>query len=342
MKVYEIQSNAGIDALALVDRSKPKPAAGEVLVQVKATSLNYRDLLVIEGAYGAGQKYPLIPMSDGAGEVVAVGKGVTRVKIGDRVAATFFQDWIYGSLTREQMKSDLGGGIDGMLAEYVVLHQDGLVILPDHLSYAEGATLPCAAVTAWHGLVTKGNISPGDSILLLGTGGVSIFALQFAKIHGARAIATSSSDEKLARIKQLGADETINYKTTPDWEKQVYQLTNGTGVDHVVEVGGAGTLPKSLQAVRIGGRVSLIGVLSGRGSEIDPMPILFKSLTVQGIYVGSREMFEAMNQTIQQHQIKPIIDRVFPFNEAREAYRYLKSAAHFGKVVISLDSSVTT
>jgi NADPH:quinone reductase-like Zn-dependent oxidoreductase len=338
MKVYEIQSNAGIDALALVDRSEPKPAAGEVLVQVKATSLNYRDLLVIEGAYGAGQKYPLIPISDGAGEVVAVGKGVTRVKIGDRVAATFFQDWIYGSLTREQMKSDLGGGIDGMLAEYVVLHQDGLVILPDHLSYAEGATLPCAAVTAWHGLVTKGNISPGDSVLLLGTGGVSIFALQFAKIHGARAIATSSSDEKLARIKQLGADETINYKTTPDWEKQVYQLTNRTGVDHVVEVGGAGTLPKSLQAVRIGGRVSLIGVLSGRGSEIDPMPILFKSLTVQGIYVGSREMFEAMNQTIQQHQIKPIIDRVFPFNEAREAYRYLKSAAHFGKVVISLDS----
>ncbi len=235
------------------------------------------------------------------------------------------------------MKSDLGGGIDGMLAEYVVLHQDGLVILPDHLSYAEGATLPCAAVTAWHGLVTKGNISPGDSVLLLGTGGVSIFALQFAKIHGARAIATSSSDEKLARIKQLGADETINYKTTPDWEKQVYQLTNRTGVDHVVEVGGAGTLPKSLQAVRIGGRISLIGVLSGRGSEIDPMPILFKSLTVQGIYVGSREMFEAMNQTIQQHQIKPIIDRIFPFNEAREAYRYLKSAAHFGKVVISLD-----
>ncbi|PHJ61543.1 NADPH:quinone oxidoreductase [Nostoc linckia z18] len=337
MKVYEIQSNAGIDALALVDRPEPKPAAGEVLVQVKATSLNYRDLLVIEGAYGAGQKYPLIPMSDGAGEVVAVGKGVTRVKIGDRVAATFFQDWIYGSLTREQMKSDLGGGIDGMLAEYVILHQDGLVILPDHLSYAEGATLPCAAVTAWHGLVTKGNISPGDSVLLLGTGGVSIFALQFAKIHGARAIATSSSDEKLARIKQLGADETINYKTTPDWEKQVYQLTNRTGVDHVVEVGGAGTLPKSLQAVRIGGRVSLIGVLSGRGSEIDPMPILFKSLTVQGIYVGSREMFEAMNQTIQQHQIKPIIDRVFPFNEAREAYRYLKSAAHFGKVVINLD-----
>ncbi|MFN6559809.1 MAG: zinc-dependent alcohol dehydrogenase family protein [Nostoc sp. ChiSLP01] len=338
MKVYEIQSNAGIDALALVDRPEPKPTAGQVVIQVKATSLNYRDLLVAEGAYGAGQKYPLIPMSDGAGEVVAVGEGVTRVKVGDRVAATFFQDWIYGSLTREKMKSDLGGGINGMLAEYVVLHQDGLVILPDNLSYAEGATLPCAAVTAWHALVTKGNIRAGESVLLLGTGGVSIFALQFAKIHGARAIATSSSDEKLARAKQLGADETINYKTTPDWEKQVYQLTNRTGVDRVIEVGGAGTLPKSLQAVRIGGSVSLIGVLSGRGSEIDPMPILFKSLTVQGIYVGSREMFEAMNQTIQQHQIKPIIDRVFSFTEVREAYHYLKSAAHFGKVVINVNS----
>ncbi|MEH1803475.1 MAG: NAD(P)-dependent alcohol dehydrogenase [Nostoc sp.] len=334
MKAYEIQSNAGIDALALVDRPEPKPAAGQVLIQIKAISLNYRDLLVIEGAYGGGQQYPLIPASDGAGEVVAVGEGVTRVKIGDRVAGIFFQDWIYGSLTKEKMKSDLGGGIDGMLAEYVVLHQDGLVILPDHLSYIEGATLPCAAVTAWHGLVTKGNIGAGDSVLLLGTGGVSIFALQFAKIHGARAIITSSSDEKLARAKQLGADETINYKTTSDWEKQVYQLTNRTGVDQVVEVGGAGTLPKSLQAVRIGGRISLIGVLSGRGNEIDPMPILFKSLTVQGIYVGSREMFEAMNQAMQQHQIKPIIDRVFPFTEAREAYHYLKSAAHFGKVVI--------
>jgi NADPH:quinone reductase-like Zn-dependent oxidoreductase len=236
MKAYEIQSNAGIDALTLVDRPEPKPTAGQVLIQVKATSLNYRDLLVIEGAYGSGQKYPLIPLSDGAGEVVAVGDGVTRVKIGDRVAGIFFQDWIYGSLTKEKMKSDLGGGIDGMLAEYVVLHQDGLVILPDHLSYAEGATLPCAAVTAWHGLVTKGNIGSGDSVLLLGTGGVSIFALQFAKICGARAIVTSSSDEKLARVQQLGADETINYKTTPDWEKQVYQLTNRTGVDHVIRV----------------------------------------------------------------------------------------------------------
>ncbi|MFN6571727.1 NAD(P)-dependent alcohol dehydrogenase [Dendronalium sp. ChiSLP03b] len=337
MKAYEIQSNTGIDALKLVDRPEPKPAAGQVLIKVRATSLNYRDLLVAEGAYGSGVKYPLIPLSDGAGEVVAVGEGVTRVKIGDRVAGIFFQNWIYGSLSKEKMKSDLGGGIDGVLAEYVVLHQEGLVILPDHLSYSEGATLPCAAVTAWQALVTKGNVSPNDSVLLLGTGGVSIFALQFAKIHGARAIVTSSSDEKLARAKQLGADETINYKTTPDWEKQVYALTNRTGVDRVVEVGGAGTFPKSLQAVRIGGQISYIGVLSGRGNEIDPTPILFKSLTVQGIYVGSREMFEAMNQAIAQHQLQPIIDRVFSFTEAREAYLYLKSAAHFGKVVIEIE-----
>ncbi len=337
MKAYEIQSNAGIDALALVDRPEPQPAAGQVLIKVKATSLNYRDLLVAEGAYGAGQKYPLIPMSDGAGEVVAVGGGVTRVKVGDRVAGIFFQDWIYGSLTKETMKSDLGGGIDGMLAEYVVLNQDGLVKLPAHLSYAEGATLPCAAVTAWHALITKGNLSAGDSVLLLGTGGVSMFALQFAKINGAMVIITSSSDEKLARARELGADQTINYKTTPDWEKQVYQLTNRIGVDHVVEVGGAGTLPKSLQAARIGGRISLIGVLSGRGNEIDPMPILFKSLAVQGIYVGSREMFEAMNQAIAQHQLQPIIDRIFAFMEAKEAYSYLKSAAHFGKIVIQME-----
>jgi NADPH:quinone reductase-like Zn-dependent oxidoreductase len=336
MKAYEIQSNAGIDALKLCDRPQPEPGNGQVLVKVKATSLNYRDLLVAEGHYGSGVRYPLIPMCDGAGEVVAVGEGVTRVKVGDRVAGIFFQTWIDGILTREKMKSDLGGGIDGMLAEYVVLHQDGLVILPDHLSYTEGATLPCAAVTAWHALVTKGKVSSGDTVLLLGTGGVSIFALQFAKMHGAKVIITSSSDEKLAQAKKLGADETINYKTTPDWEKQVYQLTNRTGVDHVVEVGGAGTLPKSLQAVRIGGRVSLIGVLSGRGSEIDPMPILFKSITLQGIYVGSREMFETMNQAISQHRIYPIIDLVFPFTATPEAYRYLKNASHFGKVVIEI------
>ncbi|MDZ7962226.1 MAG: NAD(P)-dependent alcohol dehydrogenase [Aulosira sp. DedQUE10] len=337
MKAYILQGHGGIDALTLSDRTQLKPGAGQVLIKVKATALNYRDLLVAEGAYGSGVKYPLIPMSDGAGEVVALGEGVTRVKLGDRVAGIFFQDWISGALTKEKMKSDLGGGINGMLAEYVVLHQDGLVILPNHISYIQGATLPCAAVTAWHALVSKGNIIEGNTVLLLGTGGVSIFALQFAKIFGARVILSSSSDRKLAQAQVLGADETINYKATPDWEKQVYALTDRTGVDHVIEVGGAGTLPKSLQAVRIGGRVSLIGVLSGRGNEIDPMPILFKSITLQGIYVGSRKMFEAMNQVIQDSKLQPVIDRVFPFTQAQSAYRYLKSGSHFGKVVIEID-----
>ncbi|WP_413201238.1 zinc-dependent alcohol dehydrogenase family protein [Nostoc piscinale] len=335
MKAYEIQSDAGIDALKLVERPQPEPTAGQVLIKVRATSLNYRDLLVAEGNYGSKLTYPLIPMSDGAGEVVAVGEGVTRVKKGDRVAGIFFQTWIDDSPTRQKMKSDLGGSIDGMLAEYVVLDQNGLVILPDHLSYTQAATLPCAAVTAWHALVTKGHIRANHTILLLGTGGVSIFALQFAKLHNAKVIITSSSDEKLARAKQLGADEIINYKTTPNWQQQVYELTNRLGVDHVIEVGGAGTLPQSLQAARIGGRVSLIGVLT-RGGDIDPMPILAKSLTLQGIYVGSREMFEMMNQAISHHQIFPIIDSVFPFTAAPEAYRYLETAAHFGKVVIEI------
>ncbi|MBE9169446.1 NAD(P)-dependent alcohol dehydrogenase [Pleurocapsales cyanobacterium LEGE 06147] len=275
-------------------------------------------------------------MSDGAGEVVAVGEGVTRVKVGDRVAGTFFQNWISGKIDRSVMSSDLGGSIDGVLAEYVVLNQDGVVLIPEHLSYAEGATLPCAAVTAWHALVTKGNLQAGETVLVLGTGGVSVFATQFAKLHGAKVIATSSSDRKLEQMRELGADMTINYKTTPDWEKQVYELSDRVGVDHVVEVGGAGTLAKSLQAVRYGGRVHLIGVLSGFGGEISPMPILFKSVTVNGIYVGSKEMFEAMNQAIAKAQLKPVIDRIFPLAEATQAYEYLKSGSHLGKVVIQV------
>lgn len=334
MKAYEI--HAGADALKLVERPDPQPGYGQVLVRVRATSLNYRDLIVAQGNY-AGQNSAIIPMSDGAGDVVAIASGVTRVKVGDRVAGIFFQNWIAGAITKQIMKSDLGGGIDGMLAEFVVLNQDGLVHLPAHLSYEEGATLPCAAVTAWHGLVTKGSVTAGETMLVLGTGGVSMFALQFAKLHGARVIATSSSDEKLERARTLGADETINYKTTPDWEKQVYQLTDQVGVDHVVEVGGAGTLSKSIQTVRYGGRISLIGVLSGFAGEINPQPILGKSITLQGIYVGSREMFEAMNRAIAQAQLQPVIDRVFPFTEAKAAYQYLQSGSHFGKVVIQVE-----
>ena len=334
MKVYEIQGK-GIDGLTLTDRRDPQPRYGQVLIKVRATALNYRDLIVAGGNY-PGQKSSLIPMSDGAGEVVAVGEGVTRIKVGDRVAGIFFQDWLSGTITKEIMKSDLGGGIDGMLAEYVTLDQNGVVLLPDHLSYEEGATLPCAAVTAWHALVTKGNIRAGETVLLLGTGGVSTFALKFAKIHGAKVIITSSSDEKLKRAREMGADETINYKTIPNWEEQVYRLTDSLGVDIVIEVGGAGTLAKSIKSVRYGGKIGLIGVLSGVAGEINPQPILGKSIALQGIYVGSREMFEAMNRAIAHHQLKPAIDRVFEFTEAKEAYQYMKSGSHFGKVVIQL------
>jgi NADPH:quinone reductase-like Zn-dependent oxidoreductase len=337
MKAYQIQTPDGIDGLKLIDLPEPKPGVGQILIRVRATSLNYRDTAVVSGRY-PGQTLPVIPLSDGAGDVVAIGENVTRVKVGDRVAGIFFQDWISGKLTREKIKSALGGAIDGMLAEYVVLDGEGVVVLPEHLSYEEGASLPCAAVTAWQALVTRGGLAAGETVLLLGTGGVSIFALQFAKILGAKIIITSSSDAKLERAKAMGAHETINYKTYPDWQEKVWKLTQKEGVDQIIEVGGAGTLEKSLRSVRVGGRVSLIGVLGGAG-EVNHTQILMKSIDVQGIYVGSREMFEAMNQAIALHQIQPVIDRVFPFSEAPEAYRYLQSGSHFGKVIVSIPKS---
>jgi NADPH:quinone reductase-like Zn-dependent oxidoreductase len=334
MQAYQVQTATGVDGLKLVDLPELKPGVGQILVRVRATSLNFRDTAVVSGLY-PGQTLPVIPLSDGAGEVVEIGEGVTRVKVGDRIAGIFFQDWIAGKLTREKIKSALGGAIDGMLAEYVVLNQEVVVLLPDYLSYEEGASLPCAAVTAWQALVTRGSLAVGETVLLLGTGGVSIFALQFAKILGARIIITSSSDEKLERAMAMGAHETINYKTYPNWQEQVWKLTDQEGVDQVIEVGGAGTLERSLQAAHVGGRISLIGVLGGAG-DVNHVNILQKSIDVQGIYVGSREMFEAMNRAIALHQIKPVIDRVFPLNEAPEAYRHLQSGNHFGKIVIQL------
>lgn len=335
MKLYQLQNNNGLDALTAVERPDPQPGYGQVVVRVRATSLNYRDLIIASGLNPAIQ-YPIVPLSDGAGDVVAVGEGVTQVQVGDRVAGIFFQTWQAGDINKAIMKSALGGEIDGMLAEYVVLNQQGVVRLPGHLSYEAGATLPCAAVTAWHGLVTKGQLKAGDTVLMLGTGGVSIFALQFARLHGARTIITSSQDAKLQQARALGADEIINYKNTPDWEQEVYRLTDGAGVDHVVEVGGAGTLEKSVRAVRYGGRISLIGVLTGVAGAINPQPILGKSITLQGIYVGNHEMFMAMNRAIAQAQLQPVIDRVFALTEVRAAYEYLQSGSHFGKVVVRL------
>jgi NADPH:quinone reductase-like Zn-dependent oxidoreductase len=333
MKVFEIKQASGIDALTLTERPEPKLGYGQALVKIKAVSLNYRDLLVVKGAYSRNLPLPLVPCSDGAGEVVEVGEGVTRVKRGDRVAGIYMQTWISGELDESKARSALGGAIDGVLAEHVLFHEEGLVHIPEHLSYEEAATLPCAAVTAWHALITEGSLKPGDTVLVLGTGGVSIFALQFSKNAGARVIATSSSDQKLERVKELGASDGINYKSVPDWDKKVWELTNKVGVDHVVEVGGAGTLAKSLRAVRMGGQISLIGVLSGVG-EANPLPAVMKNIRIQGIYVGSREMFEAMNRAISLHQLHPVVDRVFPFEETHEAYRYMESGAHFGKVVI--------
>jgi NADPH:quinone reductase-like Zn-dependent oxidoreductase len=332
MKAYELQ-NFSFDSLVLTERPEPRPGPRQVQLAMRAWSLNYRDLLIVRGLYNPKLRLPLVPLSDGVGEVVAVGAGVTRVKVGDRVASTFMPKWTAGALTETAARSDLGGSLDGVLAETVVLDEDGVVRVPDHLTDEEAATLPCAAVTAWHALIAADGVRAGEVILTQGTGGVSLFALQFGKLAGARVLITSSSDQKLARARALGADEGINYKTTPEWDKRVRELTGDVGVDHLVELGGAGTLARSLRAVRLGGRISLIGVLAGTG-EVNPLPVLMKNIRVQGIFVGSREMFEAMNRAIALHRVRPVVDRVFPFDQAREALRYLESAAHFGKVCL--------
>ena len=333
MKAFEIQNTFGLDSLTLTEQSDPSPGSGQVLIKLRTASLNYRDLVTVKGLYNPKQPLPLIPLSDGVGEVMAVGENVTRVKTGDRVAGTFFQKWLCGTITQEKAQSALGGAVSGLLAEYVVLHEDGVIHLPEHLTDEEAATLPCAAVTAWNALIISGNVKAGDTVLIQGTGGVSLFALQFAQLVGARVIATSSSDEKLERVRQMGATETINYKQTPDWGKRVRELT-GIGVDHVVEVGGAGTLTESLRAIRYGGQISLIGILTGGSGIVSTASILQKNVRVQGIYVGSREMFELMNRAIAQHKLRPVVDRVFGFDEVREALRYMESGAHFGKICI--------
>jgi len=333
MKLYEFRETKGIDSLMPVEREVPKAGPGQLLIRVHAVSLNYRDLLIAQGRYMRGLKLPLIPTSDGAGEIIEAGAGVTRVKRGDRVAGIFMQNWLSGEVSALSSRGALGGSIDGMLAEYVVLSQDGVVHIPSHLSYEEAAALPCAAVTAWNALTTW-TLKPGVSVLVQGTGGVSIFALQLARLAGARVIVTSSSDEKLQKAKGMGASVLINYRSTPDWDQKAFEMTNGTGVDHVIEVGGAGTLARSMNAVRVGGRISLIGLLTGAEGAVNPMPILGKQIQLQGIFVGSRDMFESMNRAITLHQLRPVIDRVFAFDEARDALRHMESGRHFGKIVI--------
>jgi NADPH:quinone reductase-like Zn-dependent oxidoreductase len=333
VRLFEIRQPAGTESLVLTEKPNPVPGPFEVVVRIRAASLNYRDLVAAKGGYGRSLRLPLVPLSDGAGEVIATGSGVTRVKHGDRVAGIFMQKWLSGELTESVGRSALGGAIDGVLAEQVVFHEDGLVHVPAHLTWEEGACLPCAGVTAWHALAEAGRIRPGETVLTLGTGGVSIFALQFARAAGARVIATTSSEVKAQRLRELGAALVINYKTVPEWSRAVREFTAGAGADHVVEVGGAGTLEQSLRAVRWGGLVSFIGVLAAVGN-FNPNWIFMKGVRLQGIYVGSRAMFEAMNRAVTASELRPVIDKVFSFEEAPAAYRHIESGAHFGKVCL--------
>jgi NADPH:quinone reductase-like Zn-dependent oxidoreductase len=335
MRAYQLpKGGAGIDALVQVERPDPKPAYRQVVVKVKACSLNFRDLGIVRGTYRMPVRENLIPLSDGAGEVIEIGPGATRVKVGDRVAGCFFQRWAGGEAPADVHASALGGGIDGMLAEYAVLEEDGVVKIPAHLSLEEGATLPCAGVTVWNAMMEHAKLIAGQTVLLQGTGGVSIFGLQLARMMGIQVIITSSSDDKLARAKALGASHGINYKTTPDWEKAALGFTGGRGVDHIVEVGGAATLARSFGAIRVGGKITMIGGLSGPATELNPGLIFARRANVQGISVGSMQMFEALGRAMAASGIKPVIDKMFPFDEARAAYQHMASGAHFGKIVI--------
>ena len=334
MKVLALQSGFGLENLSLVERPIPEIDAHQVLVRIRAASLNYRDLLIVKGQYNPKLVFPRVLGSDAAGEVVGVGVGVTRFQTGDRVIGCFMPDWIDGPISEKVAKSSLGSDRDGVIAEYVAFDEQALVPIPGDFSFAEAATLPCAAVTAWNALI-GGKCGPGKTVLLQGTGGVSLFALQFAKALGAKVFMTSSSDEKLKRALGMGADGGTNYKVTPDWDKWARQQTGGTGVDIVVEVGGAGTLERSIRAVRFGGHIALIGVLAGIVS-FNPISILMKAVRVQGIFVGSRAMFEDMNRLIVGESIHPVVDRVFALEEASQAFQYLESGSHFGKIVIQL------
>jgi NADPH:quinone reductase-like Zn-dependent oxidoreductase len=331
MKALVIRNSFGLDNLVFEERPDPSPGKGQVLIRVQAASLNYRDLLIARGHYNPKLKFPRVLGSDAAGEVVATGEGVTRLGPGDRVCGCFMQDWPSGPFT-DCAKGALGSDRDGVFAELVLFDERDVVPMPNTLNFEEAATLPCAALTAWNAL-TGDDCGNGKTVLLQGTGGVSIFALQLAKALGAQVLITSGHDDKLARALSMGADAGTNYKTNADWDKWAREQTGGHGVDLVVDVGGAGTLERSLKAVRAGGQVALIGVLSGNGT-VNPILVLMKAIRLQGVFVGSREMFEQMNRLIVVKGIKPVIDRVFPFADAQAAFRHLESGAHFGKVVL--------
>lgn len=336
MRQFELRAQTGPSGLHTVATEPPEAQSGQVVVRVRAASLNYRDLMIAHGWHGRRVTLPRVPLSDGAGEVVAVGPGVARWRVGDRVVANFYQTWISGELRADKLLAALGGPIDGVLSEYVAFFENALVRIPDFLTYEEAATLPCAALTAWNALVEQGRLKAGDTVVVQGTGGVSMFALQIANLFGARVVATTRSPSKALKLKQIGADAVIDTTATPDWEKVVVHLTNGEGADHVVDVGGAATFERSLKAVRTGGRISLIGWLSGSESVVNSFPVALKGITVQGVDVGSVEMFEALMRAVARNRLQPVIDRVFLFGESPAAYEYLESGKHFGKVVVTV------
>ncbi len=335
MRRYEVQERFGLDNLHLVEAPEPALGPGQVRLKVRACCLNYRDLLMVRGHYDPRLPLPLVPLSDGVAEVVELGAGVRRVAVGDRVCATFSPTWIGGQPDQDAVRLTRGGSVSGMLCEQLVLGEGELVKVPAHLTDVEAATLPCAALTAWSALVTYGRVKAGDVVLTLGSGGVSVFALQIARLLGARVIATTSSEAKAQRLRALGAEAVLRYDEEPRWGRAVRELTGG--VDHVVEVGGAGTLTQSLDAVKPGGTVSMIGVLSGVREPLNVLPVLMKQVRVQGILVGHRQGFEAMNRAFAAAELRPEVDRVFPLDEVRTAFDHLASGQHFGKVCISLD-----
>ena len=322
--------------LVMKEVAQPTPGANEVLVRVRATSLNRRDLSILQSQYGGGNpRTGLVPLSDGAGEVIGVGPGVTRFEVGDRVAGIFFASWVDGRPSARTNASARGGAIDGMLSEMIVGHEDGLVEIPEHLSLIEAATLPCAGVTAWNALFKHGGLVEDDFVLLEGTGGVSIFGLQFSVAAGARPIITSSSDEKLVHAREMGAYGTVNYRTNTEWQDEVRAITGNAGVTQVLEVGGRDTLPKAIRALGYGGHIAIIGGLSGFANAMPIGSFIGRSVKVTGIYVGSRADFEAMNAFITQHQLRPLVDKVFTFDNAPAAYDHMASGNHMGKIVIA-------
>jgi NADPH:quinone reductase-like Zn-dependent oxidoreductase len=336
MRAWQVEERFGLEQLRRVELPDPMPGPGELLLRLRAASLNYRDLMMVEGRYNPRQPLPLIPCSDGVGEVVAVGDGVQGWREGERACPIFAPRWIAGEPDRERLRSTLGGPLPGTLRELMTVPAESVVRPPDHLADEEAAALPCAAVTAWSALVTHGHLRAGETVLVLGTGGVALFALQIAHLHGARVIITSSDDDKLARARQLGAWEGINYRREAAWGKRARELA-GDGVDHVVEVGGAGTLAESLRAVRMGGTIHLIGVLAAGEAPLSIVPVFMSQVRIQGVLVGHRESFQQLNAALAAHRVRPVVDRVFPFAELPAAFAHLAAGAHFGKVCVRLD-----